>query len=80
MTTKMTIIIYIIITHYLHRIAPRGEHLGHNMYTGTIMAILIALYEITKLIKAMHFQIISPAAKWPYPAKACFGVIMNFYG
>ena len=21
----------------------------------------------------------SPDAKWPYPAKACFGVIMNFY-
>ena len=24
--------------------------------------------------------LIRPAAKWPYPAKACFGVIMNFYG
>ena len=21
----------------------------------------------------------SPDAKWPYPAKACVGVIMNFY-
>ena len=21
----------------------------------------------------------SPDAKWPYPAKACFGIIMNFY-
>ena len=43
MTTKMAMIIDVIIKYYLRRNAPRGEHLGHNTLTA-LTSIILQVY------------------------------------
>ena len=55
MTTKMAMIIDVIIKYYLRRNAPRGEHLGHNTLTA-LTSIILQVYIGVTLDRTLSYK------------------------
>ena len=62
MTTKMAMIIDVIIKYYLRRNAPRGEHLGHNTLSA-LTRIILQVYIGVTLDRTLSYKHISKIPK-----------------